>query len=100
MLQLLADDSLPIIILLTVAIVNGWLSIDYILIEESRPGVCLYTPCWDASGPAGRARDGMLHGYVSALVCSHLAGICGPFGQIVCRSAIFRCRDWYYVMRM
>ena len=71
LLQLLADDSLPINTLAAVAVVKQRLSSDYFHDEESRLTVGISV--WlEAGRQAGRARDGYLHGYVPALVCSHL----------------------------
>ena len=36
---------------------------------------------WQAGCPAGRARDGVLHGHARALVCSHLIATRRPFAR-------------------
>ena len=82
MLQVLAVDALPIIILEAVAMIKRWLSIDYFLYKMSRLTVGV-PACKEAGRQAGRARNGHVHGYVLALVCSQLVVSRGPCGQIV-----------------
>ena len=82
LLQLLADDSLPINTLAAVAVVKQRLSSDYFHDEESRMQLALLA-CLEAGWLDGRARDGQLHGYVPAVVCSQLNVIRRPFGRIV-----------------
>ena len=71
LLQLLPDDSLPINTLAALAVIKQRLSSDYFLVSMSRITVG-FLACKEASRQAGRARDGYLHGYFPALVCSHL----------------------------
>ena len=66
-----ADDALPIISLVALAAVKLWLSSDYFLVGMSRLQLAFLA--WlEAGWLAGRARDGHVHGYVPALVCSQL----------------------------
>ena len=79
---MLADDLLPINTLVAVAVVKGLLSSDFFMDGIARLTVALLA--WlEAGCQAGRARDGQLHGYVPAVVCSQLNAIRRPFGRIV-----------------
>ena len=79
LLQVPANDALPIIILEAVAVVKRWLSSDYFSDDMVKAGNCSYGVLVGWWSSRGRARgNDWLHGYVSALVCSHLTEIRRP----------------------
>ena len=91
MLQVITDDSLPITMLVAVAAVKSLLSSDFFMDGIARLTVALLA--WlEAGCQAGRARDGLLHGHVSALDCSRLIVIRRPFRLIVLGSGVRR--EW------
>ena len=86
---MLAEYLLPFIIMVAVAVGKRWLSSDFVHNYKSRLTVA-FSACKEAGCHAGRALDGHVHGYVPALVCSHLSAIRRPFGRIVSGSGVRR----------
>ena len=86
---MLADDSLPISMLVAVAVVKRLLSSDFFMQGMSRL-TGGFSACMETGWLAGWARDGLLHGHVSALVCSRLIVIRRPFRLIVLGSGVRR----------
>ena len=82
MLQVLADHSLPISMLVAVAVVKRLLSSDFFMQGMSRL-TGGFSACMETGWLAERTRDGHVHRYVPALVCSQLVVSRGPCGQIV-----------------
>ena len=79
---MLADDALPINTLVALAAVKLLLSSDFFLDDIARLTLALFA--WlEAGCQAGRARDGLLHEHVPALVSGKLNVIRGPCGRIV-----------------
>ena len=79
MLQRVADDALPISMLMALAVIKALLSSAFFIVGMSRLAYVLaLLACMEAGCPDGRARDSWLHGYVSALVCSYLTEIRRP----------------------
>ena len=77
MLQRVADDALPISMLMALAVIKALLSSAFFIVGMSRLA-CALLACMEAGCPHGRARDGWLHGYISVLACSHLTEIRRP----------------------
>ena len=89
MVQVLAGDWLPISVLMAVAITKLLLSSDFFLDDIARLTLALFA--WlEAGCQAGRARDGLLHGHVCALVSGNLNVIRRPFRLIDLGSGVRR----------